>query len=97
MKKEQNKFAVEASKFHKAHPEVYDLFIQFTFELINKNKKNYSVSAVWERIRWETDVNSTADVPNDYKLNNNYRTYYALMFDEDYPKYNGFFRHRKGK
>lgn len=81
--------------FHAAHPEAWELFVKFTFELIDRGFKNYGAQhGVFARIRWETDV---VDVDGNltFKVNNNYSPFYARRFMKMYPQYDGFFRTRK--
>lgn len=79
-------------RFHRANPEVWRLFEKFTFDRIRRGFSHYSVNGVFERIRWET---AEADVQgNEFKLNNNYRPFYARAFMSKYPEYDGFFRTR---
>ena len=79
-------------EFHRKHPEVWDMFVQFTFQMINRGYKNYSVNAVFERIRWEIDAGG--DGLTCFKLNNNYRAFYSRRFMASYPQHAGFFRTR---
>ena len=79
-------------KFNKEHPEVWDMFVRFSKEIISKGYKNYSVNAVFERIRWEKDIGG--DGINQFKLNNNYRAFYARKFMDMFPEHKGFFRTR---
>ena len=76
-------------EFHDKNPRVWVLLQRFTFEIINKGFKNYSVKAVFERIRWHTDV-ETSDP--EFKLSNNHTAYYSRMFIDKYPEHEGFFR-----
>jgi len=80
-------------KFHKANPLVWRMFERFTFEMVNTGRKHYSVNAVFERMRWEADLKSGPG--NTFKLNNNYRAFYARAFHRRYPELDGFFRTRK--
>lgn len=82
-----------AKKFDEDNPDVWKLFLQFTTNRIEKGFKNYSVNAIFERIRWESDTN-TLDINSKFKLNNNYRAYYARKFMKNYPSFDGFFRTR---
>jgi len=80
--------------FHVEHPEVWDLFVQFTTEKIEKGFTNYSARGIFHRIRWETDK------PNyhggyEFKLNDHYSPFYSRRFMRVYPKYDGFFRTRQ--
>jgi len=84
-----SKLKDEFDKFHKENPEVWELFVKFTFDVINTGRRNYSVNAVFERIRWHTDIETTG---KPFKLSNNHRAYYARHFHEKYPDYDGFFR-----
>ena len=83
-------------EFTEANPDVWRLFCGFTFDLINRGFRNYSANAIFERIRWETDQADT-DGKSTFKLNNNYRAYYARKFMEYWPEHEGFFRTRKQK
>ena len=82
-----------AEAFSAKHPKVNKLFVAFTKEVIDRGFKHYSVKAVFERIRWETDQADT-DGKSTFKLNNNYTAWYARRFMKAFPEYDGFFRTR---
>lgn len=84
----------QVTEFHKQHPEVWDMFVQFTFEMIQRGYKNYSVNAIFERIRWEKD-SVGGDGITSFKLNNNYRAFYSRRFMRAFPEHEGFFRTRQ--
>ena len=86
----------QAAAFSKQHPYVSVLFVKFTKEIISRGFKNYSAKAIFERIRWETDVPDVAG-RSTFKLSNNHRAWYARKFMETYPEYAGFFRTRPRK
>lgn len=77
--------------YHKANPHIYELFKRFTFEKIRAGAKNLGSKAVFERIRWETGVETVGD---DFKVNNIFTPFYARLFMRDYPEHEGFFRVR---
>ncbi len=83
----------EVISFNKKHPDVWRLFCKFTFDLTHRGYKNYSVNAIFERIRWEKDAGG--DGVTSFKLNNNYRAFYARAFMRKYPEHDGFFRTRE--
>jgi len=83
----------QCQAYHKNHPEVWDLFVRFSKEIISKGYANYSVNAIFERIRWEMDVGGSGD--SEFKINNNFRPLYARRFMKMYPDHDGFFRTRK--
>jgi hypothetical protein len=71
-------------QFNRKHPDVWRLFCGFTFDMINRGFMNYSVNAIFERIRWEIDAGG--DGVTSFKLNNNYRAFYARAFMRKYPR-----------
>jgi len=78
------------TRFHLDNPAVWTLFDRFTRSRISRGFRHYSVNAIFERIRWETD--QSAD--GGFKLNNNYRAFYARRWMKLNPDYDGFFRTR---
>lgn len=90
----QEEMRQQVMEFHRRHPEVWDLFVKFSFEMIRRGYKNYSVNAIFERIRWEKD-SVGGDGVTSFKLNNNYRAFYSRRFMRVYPEHEGFFRTRQ--
>lgn len=84
----------QAFEFHKENPKVWELFVKFTFEVIERGFQHYSVNGVFERIRWESDW-ADADGRSTFKLNNNHRPFYARWFMARFPEHRGFFRLRE--
>ncbi len=84
-------FVTDFKYFHAKNPEVYDLFKRFAFEAINKGHVRLSSEMIINRIRWETSVVTT---DKDYKINNDYKPFYARLFMEEHPTYNNFFNTR---
>ena len=82
-----------ARVFHVEHPYIFSLFVRFTLEKIDQGHKHYSASAVFQRIRWETDRPDYAK-GLDFKLNNNHIPFYARGLMRKFPKHAGFFRTR---
>lgn len=79
--------------YDQKYPEFWRMFQEFTFQMIRRGKKNYSVNAIFERIRWEKDVGGDGIL--EFKINNNHRPFYSRKFIEAYPQYKNFFRTRK--
>ena len=81
----------QVQKFHVEHPEVWTLFSKFTLDRIQAGFLHYSVNGIFERIRWET-----AEAKGEpFKLNNNFRPFYARKFMNAHPQHQGFFRTRE--
>jgi hypothetical protein len=76
------------------NPEIWNLFVRFTFDAINAGHRNYSADAVLHRVRWETSVASKGA---EFKCNNNWTAFYARKFHKLYPQHKGFFRLRVSK
>ena len=94
MKDRHEEMRQQCIRFHKDNPEVWDLFVRFTFEMINKGFKNYSAQhGIFARIRWEMDVGGNG--VTQFKINNNYSAFYARRFMKMYPQYDGFYRTRE--
>lgn len=84
----------QAKRFHARHPEVWKLFKKFTLERIEKGFKHYSAYAIFEQIRWHTDV-PNEEGRSSFKLNNTYRPVYSREFMKKFPQHAGFFRTRR--
>lgn len=77
---------------HRRRPLIYQLFCEFTAYAIARGRKNFGVSVIFERIRWETNIERGLD---GFKVNNNHRAYYARLWMRDHPEHDGFFRTRE--
>ena len=79
-------------KFHESNPFVYQTFCKRTIQMIEAGRKHYSARAIIEVVRWDIDVQTSAE---EFKINNNHIPFYARMFMTAYPEHDGFFRTRK--
>lgn len=77
-------------KFYQEHPDVYELFDRFTWQLIKRGYDRGSAKLIFERIRWETMFRA----PGPVKINNNFTSRYARLWEHKNPEHKGFFRHR---
>jgi hypothetical protein len=78
-------------QFDNNNPQVWDLFMRFTFDTIHAGHKRFSADSILHRIRWETSVVTT---DAHFKINNDYSADYARKFMTSFPKYNNFFEIR---
>ena len=76
--------------YHNKYPEVWDKFVEFTFDRISKGYKHYSSNAIFERIRWEMD-GVGADGKTTFKINDHNTPFYARRFHKMYKDHDGFF------
>lgn len=75
--------------WHRSNPHVYHLFKRFTFEALGKGHEHLGAWLVINRIRWETNIETTGD---DFKISNDYIAYYARLFMAEFPEHEGLFR-----
>lgn len=76
------------AKFHLNNPDVWVAFKRFAFQVIETGRQRYSSNALFERIRWHTEIESDG---KPFRMSNTYRAYYARLFHIAYPQYDGFF------
>ena len=74
--------------YHRENPHILPLLVRFVNEAKASGRKHYSINAIFERIRWHLDIETTGDV---FKLNNNYRSRYVRLLEKEHPEYDGFF------
>lgn len=80
---------VKAIDYDHGNPLVWEYFVLFTFEMIEKGYKRIGSKMIFERIRWETMIKG-----DPFKVNNNYTPYYARKFEREYPQHKGIFSKR---
>lgn len=81
---QKTKLQAQFEEFHSLNPQVWKLFIRFAVQMIRAGHTTLSTSLIGERIRWETYV-VTRDPNSVFKINNNYKAYYARMFMARFP------------
>ena len=79
----------EFNKYHEENPKVYEYFEKFTFKVINAKRKYFSARAIYERIRWETQVEDNNFM---FKMSDHPLPFYSRLFEKNHPEYKGFFR-----
>lgn len=77
------------------HPEIYQYFKKYVFELIHAGKKRIGAKMIMERIRWEVYLNIQTD--RTFKINNVFTSYYARLFVRQHQEYKSYFEFRKLK
>jgi len=81
--------------FHAANPHVYGEFCRFADQAIASGRKHLSSSMIFERIRWETMIQTRGE--GSLKLNNNFQPFYARLWLRNHPDKPEFFRLRQQK
>lgn len=80
--------------YHDANPHVYAALLRFALEARDAGRHRLSINMLFERVRWFTDVEGRGD---SFKLNNNWRAYYARLLMAHVPALEGFFETRAAK
>ena len=75
--------------FHRDNPQIYKLFVKFASG-VARNRSRFGSRAILERIRWETNLDSSHET---LKIPNAYSAYYSRLFEIDYPRFDGMFQH----
>jgi hypothetical protein len=83
---------VQAYEFDREHPEVYRELVRLTKMWRKAGNDRIGIATLWERLRWESHFKKRAP---GYKLNNNYKAYYARKIMLLNPSLEGVFETRK--
>jgi hypothetical protein len=83
----------KAMQFRRANPSLLEMIHRFCKEARNAGYAHYGINSIWERIRWEYDMDITRT--DRFKINNNHAPYFARWFMEEYPEFAGFFHTRE--
>ncbi|AIK68487.1 hypothetical protein Lo5R7ANS_17 [Mesorhizobium phage vB_MloP_Lo5R7ANS] len=79
-------------RYDQDNPQVYALFKEYAKRALRAGREVLSANLIFERIRWLAEVETSGD---GFKVNNNYRAYYARKFMEEFPQYGECFRTRQ--
>ena len=75
-------------QWHEKNPEIWIAFEKFSSEAARSGRGKYSHWAVMNRVRWHTDIETTG---SQFKISNNFITFYARAFCAKYPAHREFF------
>ncbi len=77
--------------YHDENPQIWKEFQRRTFALLKKSHRHHlGAQMIMEVIRYFSLIEGN----DEYKINNNYSGYYARLFMETYPEYQGLFETR---
>ncbi len=75
--------------FHSENPQVYWAIDKFAQMAVERGYKQFSISMIIERIRWERMMDTTGE---PFKIANAHRAYYARLWMQKNPHMPGFFK-----
>lgn len=81
------------AQFHRENPHVWDVFLAMTRRAVASGRK-VGARCVWERMRWELDIETQAD---DFRLNDHLVPYYARLVMLRNPELDGYFERRDAR
>jgi len=84
----RTKWELRFQDFHAANPHIYELVKKYTLDVIGTGRKSFSMTSIFERIRWYTTIETSGE---EFKINQNFIPYYSRMFMADHPQHDGFF------
>ncbi len=77
-------------KYHESNPQVYKEFERIALQLIKRGYIRIGAKQIFEVIRYHTMIEGN----DGYKVNNNFTSDYARLFESDHPIYAGYFLKR---
>jgi len=80
--------------YHRNNPHIWQSFEKFALEMLNTGRKRYSAKTIMERVRWDFD---SSNPEAEYKINNDFTSYYARAFARKWPQFREFFEFREVK
>jgi hypothetical protein len=81
---------ISFKKYHEENPQVYVQFKRIAFQLINRGYVRLGAKQIFEVIRYHTMIETN----DKYRVNNNFTSDYARLFESDHPIYAGYFLKR---
>ena len=76
------------------NPAIYVKLAEFALQAHHAGATHIGIGMLYERLRWYTKVEARDDT---YKVNNNYRAFYARKLMRDFPVLEGIFETRTSK
>lgn len=78
-------------EYHKQNPGVYKRLVELTKQAHEKGKTRVGMKMLFEVVRWNEFLQTNDP---DFKLNNNYTSYYARMIMHQHPEFGEIFETR---
>lgn len=83
-----------ALEFHVANPHVYEALVRYARQARNAGVDRVGIELLWNRMRWDWMLETETEHDHDYKLNQNYKAWYARRIMELEPDLGGIFETR---
>ena len=79
-------------RFHEANPHVYDELVMLVRRAQRRGVRKLGIGMLFEVLRWRHALRTGGD---EFKLNNNYRSYYSRLMMIREPGLEGIFETRR--
>jgi len=80
--------------YHAENPAIYAKLVEFAAAAVDAGATHVGIGMLYERLRWYTAVEARQDT---FKVNNNYRAFYARKIMAEHPRLAGIFETRASK
>lgn len=80
-------------EYHRKNPHIYWAFDRFSHEAVRSRRDSFGASMVIERVRWYLNVETDSD--DGFKVNNNFKAYYARLWTRNNPQHKGLYYKRR--
>jgi hypothetical protein len=87
------RWAQRATEFHLANPHVYEALVRYARQARDAGATRIGIELLWNRMRWDWLLETAHD--HDYKLNQNFKAWYARRIMEREPDLAGIFETRR--
>lgn len=87
------RWQARALEFHVANPHVYEALVRYARQARAAGVDRIGIELLWNRMRWDWMLET--DHAHDYKLNQNYKAWYARRIMEHEPDLAGIFETRR--
>jgi hypothetical protein len=77
-------------EFHAKNPKVYAAMVRLARQAKGRGRTKVGIELLANVVRWEMWMNTT-DPNSDFKLNSNYKPFYARLIMQQEPDLVGFF------
>ncbi len=84
-------------EFHRRHPHIYRLLLTYAREAKQRGFRQYAIKTIWELVRWHSDVITGTGAKEEFRLDNNYPSFYARLLMRNEPDLAGFFHTRESR
>lgn len=86
-------WATKAAEFHEKNPHVYASLVMYARQAVRAGHLRVGIELLWNRMRWDWMLHT--EHAGDYKLNQNYKAWYARRIMEREPDLADIFETRR--